>query len=171
MICQGCHQAMPFRLADGSPYFEAPELLVEAPAELAENHLALCPTCCAKWHHARDISDSEVLKALLVANALEITVRSAGKDTVIRFVQREQRTEAEHDARPGPLWELGNHRLPVDPGRERQEPRLIAYSSLAAWSRGSARPAWARSYNNFGNLFKDQIAFHLCAMTADLATP
>ena len=33
MICQACHQEMPFRLADGSPYFEAPELLADASSE------------------------------------------------------------------------------------------------------------------------------------------
>jgi hypothetical protein len=41
MICQACHHAMPFRLADGKHYFEAPEFLQSASAELAENHLAL----------------------------------------------------------------------------------------------------------------------------------
>ncbi len=87
MICQACHKAMPFRLADGSPYFEAPELLIEVTAELAENHLALCPTCCAKWRHARATSDSDVLKALRAAQAPEVTVRLAGEDTVIRFVK------------------------------------------------------------------------------------
>src|SRR5205807_1758565 len=77
----------PFRLADGSPYFEAPELLAEVSAELKENHLALCPTCCAKWQHARDTSDADVLDALRAARALEIMVHLAGEDTLIRFVQ------------------------------------------------------------------------------------
>lgn len=45
IICQACHLGMPFRLEDGTPYFEAPELLQSSSAELAENHLALCPTC------------------------------------------------------------------------------------------------------------------------------
>src|SRR5262245_56630032 len=51
-----------------SPYFEAPELLPEASAELVENHLALCPTCCAKWHHARATSDADVVAALQLAS-------------------------------------------------------------------------------------------------------
>jgi hypothetical protein len=87
MICQACHQAMPFNRLDGSPYFEAPELLPNAPIELVENHLALCPTCCAKWRHARETSDGDVLKRLRAAQAPEITVRLAGEDTVVRFVQ------------------------------------------------------------------------------------
>ncbi|BCH27798.1 sacsin N-terminal ATP-binding-like domain-containing protein [Mesorhizobium sp. L-8-3] len=87
MVCQACHQVMPFSLADGSPYFEAPELLPEASAELVENHLALCPTCCAKWHHARATSDAEVVSALRSAEAPQITVMLAGETTLIRFVQ------------------------------------------------------------------------------------
>jgi len=34
---------------------------------------------------------------------------------------REQLTEAEHDAWSSPLRDLGDHSLPVDAGRERQE--------------------------------------------------
>ena len=30
MVCQARHQAMPFNLPDGSPYFELPELLAGA---------------------------------------------------------------------------------------------------------------------------------------------
>ena len=77
---------MPFNLPDGSPYFEAPELLPEASAELVENHLALCPTCCAKWHHARGTTDADVIAALRSAQTPEITVTLADEETVIRFV-------------------------------------------------------------------------------------
>jgi hypothetical protein len=77
----------PFNLPDGSPYFEAPELLPEAPVELVENHLVLCPTCCAKWHHARATSDADVIAAIRSAQSPQITVTLAGEVTVIRFVQ------------------------------------------------------------------------------------
>jgi hypothetical protein len=86
MICQACHQPMPFCLADGSPYFEAADLL-DISVELRENHLALCPTCCAKWQHARTTSDGEVLDALRAAPAPEITVTLAGEDVRVRFVR------------------------------------------------------------------------------------
>jgi hypothetical protein len=66
MICQACHLAMPFRLEDGTPYFEAPELFQSSSAELAENHLALCPTCCAKWQHANSTSDVEICDGIEV---------------------------------------------------------------------------------------------------------
>ena len=87
MVCQACHQEMPFNLPDGSPYFEAPELLPDASAELAENHLALCPTCSAKWRHARAESDTRVIAALRSAKGPQITVTLAGETTLIRFVQ------------------------------------------------------------------------------------
>lgn len=87
MVCQACHQAMPFNLPDGTPYFEAPELLPEASAELVENHLALCPTCCAKWRHARSTGDADIISALGSAQTPEISVVLAGEPTLIRFVQ------------------------------------------------------------------------------------
>ena len=87
MICQACHQEMPFRLGDGSPYFEAPELLADASSELVENHLALCPTCSAKWRFARTTTDAELLEKLRDAKAPEMNVSLAGEETVLRFVQ------------------------------------------------------------------------------------
>jgi hypothetical protein len=87
MICQACHQEMPFRLADGSPYFEAPELLADASSELVENDLALCPTCSAKWRFARATTDAELLDRLGNAKAPEMNVSLAGEETVLRFVQ------------------------------------------------------------------------------------
>jgi hypothetical protein len=85
LICQACHQPMPFRLPAGSPYFEAVDLLAIS-VEIQENHLALCPTCCAKWHHARTTSDAEVLDAISAAKASEITVTLAAEDVRVRFV-------------------------------------------------------------------------------------
>lgn len=87
MICQACHLAMPFRLSDGTPYFEAPELLQSASAELAENHLALCPTCCAKWQHANGTSDADIGEALQNADLAELIATLAGEATRLRFVQ------------------------------------------------------------------------------------
>jgi hypothetical protein len=87
MVCQACHQTMPFNLPDGSPYFEAPELLSDAPTELVENHLALCPTCCAKWHHARTSSDADIVAAIRSAQSPQITATLAGEPIAVRFVQ------------------------------------------------------------------------------------
>lgn len=87
MICQACHLVMPFRLDDGAYYFEAPELLQSVSAELAENHLALCPNCCAKWQNANGTADAEIHEALVGAEGLEVRVTLAGEVACIRFVQ------------------------------------------------------------------------------------
>ncbi|WHO76239.1 sacsin N-terminal ATP-binding-like domain-containing protein [Rhizobium sp. BT03] len=87
MVCQGCHGKMPFYLADGAPYFEAVECLDSLEREHAENHLALCPICAAKWRHANPINDGD-LRARIGAAALpEIIVELAGEPSKIRFTQ------------------------------------------------------------------------------------
>lgn len=87
MVCQACQGAMPFRLPTGEHYFEAPEFLLSASAELAENHLALCPTCSAKWRYANDEDDADLLAAMHEASAPEIAVTLAGAPVRLRFVQ------------------------------------------------------------------------------------
>ena len=87
MICQACHERMPFDLPNGSPYFEAPELLESIGTEHSENHLALCPTCAAKWQHANPVTDADLRTALADATAPEITVELAGAPVRIRFTQ------------------------------------------------------------------------------------
>jgi hypothetical protein len=86
MFCQACRQLMPFRLPDGTPYFEAIDLL-DIAVEVEENHLALCPTCAAKWHHARATTDAEVQEAIAAAQRLEIRVTLAGEKIALGFVQ------------------------------------------------------------------------------------
>ncbi len=87
MICQACHTVMPFNLEDGTPYFEAPELLQSASSEVEENHLALCPNCCAKWQHARNTKDLEILENIRSSACPELQVTLAGSLTRIRFVR------------------------------------------------------------------------------------
>lgn len=87
MVCQGCHDKMPFNRPDGTPYFEAVECLDSLEKEQAENHLALCPTCAAKWRHANPISDPELRAKLAEAASPEITVELAGVATRVRFTQ------------------------------------------------------------------------------------
>ncbi|TPI10334.1 hypothetical protein FJW06_23620 [Mesorhizobium sp. B4-1-3] len=87
MVCQGCHNKMPFNRPDGSPYFEAVECLDSLEQEHAENHLALCPVCAAKWRHANAITDSELRTKLAEASTPEIVVELAGAETQLRFTQ------------------------------------------------------------------------------------
>lgn len=85
MVCQACHETMPFKLPNGSPYFEASELLESLDAEHSENHLALCPTCAAKWQHANPVTDTELRAALAAAVTPDIMVKLAGEPVRLRF--------------------------------------------------------------------------------------
>jgi hypothetical protein len=87
MICQGCRLEMPFRLESGEHYFEAATLLSSLSVELSENHLAMCPTCAAKWQHARGTPDSDLLEGLQASEVAELKVTLAGAPVALRFVQ------------------------------------------------------------------------------------
>jgi hypothetical protein len=86
MVCQACHEEMPFRVADGRPYFEAVEYLPGEERELAENHLALCPNCAAKWRHANGETRATLLAALRDAIEPHTTPTLAGQQIRLRFV-------------------------------------------------------------------------------------
>lgn len=51
MVCQMCKDAMPFRLKDGSYYFEAIQITDDYPKETHQLYLALCPLCGAMYQH------------------------------------------------------------------------------------------------------------------------
>jgi hypothetical protein len=87
MVCQGCHKQMPFSLPDGTPYFEAVECLDSLEKEQEENHLAMCPTCAAKWRHANGIQDADLRGRLSAASEPEIIVELAGEPVLLRFTQ------------------------------------------------------------------------------------
>ena len=86
MVCQACHEQMPFRMADGRPYFEAVEYLPGEHRELKENHLALCPNCAAKWRHANGETRETLLAALREAVELQTTPTLADQHIRLRFV-------------------------------------------------------------------------------------
>ncbi|MBI4847004.1 MAG: ATP-binding protein [Nitrospirae bacterium] len=89
MFCQVCKEVMPFKLDDGSHYFEAVECIKDFPKECRENYLALCPVCAAKYKHA-NTSKPEDLRAKLSDTDnedLSIPVTIAREDKTIRFVK------------------------------------------------------------------------------------
>ena len=86
MICQACRNEMPFKLDDGSYYFEAVEC-VKDDKELRGNHLALCPICAAKYRHANGSSPEQIREGLLGASCLEIPVILVRERHTIRFVE------------------------------------------------------------------------------------
>jgi len=85
MVCQCCRSAMPFKLADGSYYFEAVQFDYGCDRELTQNHMALCPVCAAKYQHARTTPDADLRAALVNGNS-EIPVTLAGNSESIKFV-------------------------------------------------------------------------------------
>lgn len=90
MVCQVCASAMPFKIASDY-YFEAVQFMKDATRDLQQNRLALCPTCAAKYRHARETELDELRDDLLTTAidtkpSVEIAVRLAGDDLAIRFV-------------------------------------------------------------------------------------
>jgi hypothetical protein len=85
MVCQCCRGAMPFKLPDGSYYFEAVQFDYGCDRELTQNHMALCPVCAAKYQHARTTPDADLRAALVNGNS-EIPVTLADNSESIKFV-------------------------------------------------------------------------------------
>lgn len=87
MVCQICHDKMPFNLPDGTPFFEACQLLDDLSSEQAEAYLSLCPLCAAKWSHACQNTDEELRTLLAEASGSEILVELAGNQERLRFTR------------------------------------------------------------------------------------
>ncbi len=87
MVCQACHKEMPFKLDDGSYYFEAVECVNDEDRELCENHLALCPICAAKYRHANGSSPAQIREAVSLASGLKVPIMLAREPQTILFVE------------------------------------------------------------------------------------
>lgn len=94
LVCQCCHDEMPFKLPSGDHYFEAIQCIADYATEARhyQNRLALCPTCAAMYQHAREIDDAELRRRIidLAADdqvpAVDIPLRLAGRDVALYFV-------------------------------------------------------------------------------------
>ena len=60
MICQVCKAPMPFKLEDGSDYFEKVEFLPELSKRRYQNFLVLCPYHSAMFEHANGSSETMI---------------------------------------------------------------------------------------------------------------
>jgi hypothetical protein len=87
MLCQACHEEMPFRMNDGNHYFEAVEYCSAVGQEIPENRVALCPTCAAKWQHARDETPDLLAATILSATSPELEVTLAQRAAKLKFVE------------------------------------------------------------------------------------
>lgn len=73
MICQACKKALPFKLNDGSSYFEKVEFLSELKKRHHQNYLALCPNHAVMFQYTNGSRDQ--LKGMVIqarTNELEI---------------------------------------------------------------------------------------------------
>ena len=100
MICQVCKAVLPFKLDDGSDYFEAVEFLPELKRWHPENCLALCPNHAAMFKHANgsrdriredfvDLTGSE-LPVVLAKKATTIYFTTTHRDDLKAVIQTEQ---------------------------------------------------------------------------------
>lgn len=92
LVCQCCHEEMPFKLSSGDYYFEAVQCVRDLDAHHHKNRLALCPTCAAMYQHARETDDAEIRRRIVAhaaddqVPAVDIPVRLAGRDHILHFV-------------------------------------------------------------------------------------
>jgi hypothetical protein len=79
MTCQICKGPLPFKLDDGSDFFETVELLPELKKRHFQNYLALCPNHSAMYRHANE--SKEIMRDLvnnLSGNELEVVLAQQG---------------------------------------------------------------------------------------------
>ena len=81
LICQSCHDAMPFKLKDGSWYFEAVQFVPGRKRIHKANALAMCPLCAAKYKYVRETKDNALIEDLL---AIVVSVAGDGSVRVSR---------------------------------------------------------------------------------------
>lgn len=91
LICQSCHDPMPFKLRDGSWYFEAVQFVPGRRRIHKSNALAMCPLCAARYKYVRESKDDTLIEELLAISvsaregSLELPVLIAGKRTILKI--------------------------------------------------------------------------------------
>ena len=83
-ICQACKDRLPFRLADGSYYFEAVEFLPDLKKHHHQNYLALCPNHAAMFMHA-NASKDEMKDRFLALGSSELELTLADQPVAVYF--------------------------------------------------------------------------------------
>ena len=86
VVCQICQGPMPFKLDDGTPYFEKVEFLPDLKKRHYQNYLALCPNHAAMFKEAN--GSAEFMRDMFVelsGNELEVVL--AREDATIYFTR------------------------------------------------------------------------------------
>jgi hypothetical protein len=86
MICQVCKEGLPFKLDDGTDYFEKVWFLTELEKQHHQNYLALCPNHAAMFQYANG-SGEELLGSFLAIGGNELEVVLAQQDASIYFTR------------------------------------------------------------------------------------
>lgn len=92
LVCQCCHEEMPFKLRSGEHYFEAVQCIEDKEMRYFQNRLALCPNCAAMYQYARETDDAEIRRLIIELDAedqspaVEIPVQLADREYTLRFV-------------------------------------------------------------------------------------
>lgn len=86
IICQVCRGPMPFKLDDGSSYFEKVEFLSELKKRHHQNYLALCPNHAAMFQYTNGSRDQ--LKGMVIqARTNELEIILAQHPTQVYFTK------------------------------------------------------------------------------------
>ncbi|MDE0678777.1 MAG: hypothetical protein OXI11_00940 [Gammaproteobacteria bacterium] len=83
-VCQACKRRLPFKLADGSYFFESVELLSNLEKHHYQNYLALCPNHAAMFMYANESKD-EMKEKLQSMDGNELEILLAGQPVSIYF--------------------------------------------------------------------------------------
>jgi hypothetical protein len=86
MICQVCKAPLPFKLDDGTDYFEKVEFLTDLKKRHYQNYLALCPNHAAMFQYAN--GSTELIREMfseIAGNELEVVL--AQQDAAIYFTK------------------------------------------------------------------------------------
>ena len=86
MICQACKGELPFKLPNGSYYFEAVEIVRGAPKRFREGFLALCPNHAAAYQYANAQSNA-MYDVIATATGNEIELALGNIETAVYFTQ------------------------------------------------------------------------------------
>jgi hypothetical protein len=86
MICQACKGELPFKLPNGSYYFEAVEIIRGATKRFREGFLALCPNHAAAYQHANAQCNS-MYDVIATATGNEVELALGNVETSIYFTQ------------------------------------------------------------------------------------
>ena len=87
MVCQICQDELPFKLENGSYYFEAVEVLPKYEKRIREAYLALCPNHAAAYQYANS-SQNEMLDLIETAFGCEVEVLLGGRVESVYFTEQ-----------------------------------------------------------------------------------